>query len=94
MSNARDLDLEVNAAIAAITEFKLLYAAGLICGFEAQSLGWCVRLYIGTYPHGEYVEATASCGEHALRLTQEQACLARTKAPSPLPLVSGAIVPV
>jgi hypothetical protein len=84
-----DLDLEVNAAIAAISEFTLLYAAGLIRGFEAHSLGWHVKLFIGTYPDGEYVEATACRGEHALRLTREQALHARTKAPEPLPPLPG-----
>ena len=85
MSNASDRDLDVHAALAAITEFKLLYAAGLICGFEAQSLGWCVRLYIGTYPHGEFVEGLAQHGETIVRLTAEQAQLGRTKLPAAMP---------
>lgn len=85
-----DLDLEVNAAIAAITEFKLLYAAGRIRGFETHSLGWHIKLYIGECPTGEFVEAGASRGDHVLRLTREQALLVRTKAPNPLPPLPGA----
>lgn len=85
MANPSSLDLDVTAALEASDDYRLLYAAGKICGFETTSRGWLLNLYVGTYDFGEFVEGCAQHGETIVRLTAEQAQLGRTKLPSAMP---------
>jgi len=79
------IDHDITAALEVSREYRLLYVAGKICGFECESRGWILTLYVGTYETGEYVEGRAQRGNVVQQLTSEQAHVGRTKLPPEMP---------